>query len=108
MVPSAFVFLDHLPLNANGKIDRDALPLPALPIKNEVIGLPRDDIENQMIKIWQRLLKVDQVGISDDFFALGGYSLLAVRLFVQIRETFGVNLPLTVFLKTQPSNIWQA
>ena len=99
MVPSTFVFLDHLPLNANGKIDRDALPLPALQTADEEISPPRDDIENQMIKIWQKLLKIDQVGISDDFFALGGYSLLAVRLFVQIRKKFGVNLPLNSLFK---------
>ena len=96
LVPSAFVFLERLPLSPNGKVDRRALPPPET-VPEQAPGAsaaPRDEIETRLVEIWKKLLRVECAGVQDDFFALGGHSLLAVRLFVQIQEAFGVNLPL--------------
>jgi acyl carrier protein len=95
MVPSAFVFLDALPLNANGKLDRAALPAPggerAAP---EAPAVPCSPLEERLAAIWAEVLEVGSVGARDDFFELGGYSLLAVRLLHRVREVFGVEVPL--------------
>lgn len=96
MVPSRYVFLDSLPLGPNGKVDRSALPVPAdSSVNNEKPSQPRDVVEAKLIQIWKKLLRTDKVGVQDDFFALGGHSMLAVQMFIQIEEALGVNLPLT-------------
>jgi amino acid adenylation domain-containing protein len=103
MLLRSYVLLDKLPLNANGKVDRRALPAPAAPAELEAeqrhVELPHDVTEARLVEIWRKLLKVDKVGVNDDFFALGGYSMLAVRMFAQIHEMFGVHLPLTCLFK---------
>ncbi|WP_179957672.1 non-ribosomal peptide synthetase [Exilibacterium tricleocarpae] len=99
MLPSAFVVLDRLPLTANGKLDRNALPEPDLsaPLANRY-SEPETDIENRLCQLWQVLLNVKQVGVDDDFFELGGQSLLAVRMVAQIRAIFKVDIGVrTVF-----------
>jgi amino acid adenylation domain-containing protein len=96
MVPSAFVSLPALPRNANGKLDRKALPAPESPAAGttgEPVA-PRDEIEAEMAAIWQRLLGVERVGIFDNFFELGGHSLLANRVVAAVRQTFQVEIPL--------------
>ena len=100
MIPSAFLFLASLPLTPNGKIDRKALPLPdRTRAESEKIVGPRDDTETILCKLWAEVLKIDQVGIDDNFFALGGHSLLAAKLFTRLDETFGRSLPLgTLFI----------
>jgi amino acid adenylation domain-containing protein/thioester reductase-like protein len=104
MVPSTFVFVDALPLNANGKIDRRSLPTP-----NEVQAgdddffmLPRTPEEESLAQMWAQILDQKEVGIYDNFFELGGDSVLATRLFYQLREAFNVELPLGV-LFTSPT-----
>jgi thioesterase domain-containing protein/acyl carrier protein len=95
MVPFVFVFLDSLPLTPNGKVDRRALPAPDY-IRQEqenAFLAPRDTLELQLTKIWERVLKIQPIGVTDDFFDLGGHSLLAVRLFAQIEKVLGKNLP---------------
>ena len=96
MIPTRYVFLDCLPLTPNGKVDIRMLPPPdtMLPPKEDIVQ-PRDVIEAKLTRIWKKILRVDRLGIKDDFFQLGGHSLLAVEMFIQIQETFGVNLPLT-------------
>ena len=96
MVPSAFVFLDTLPLTSNGKLDRKALPALERTRSNSesVFIAPRDDIEVQLARIWESVLGTQSVGVRDNFFDLGGHSLLAVRLFVEIEKTIGMRLPL--------------
>jgi len=94
-IPSAFIFLDKLPLTTNGKIDRHSLPTPDLispEVKPNYI-VPRTLPEQQMAEIWQEVLGVSQVGIDDNFFELGGHSLLIVRLFARIRHVFKLDLP---------------
>jgi amino acid adenylation domain-containing protein len=99
MTPRSFVLLEKLPLNHNGKVDRRALPAPAAAeddhTEHRRVEAPHDVTEARLVEIWRKLLKVERVGINDDFFALGGYSMLAVRMFAQIYEAFGVHLPLT-------------
>ena len=96
MVPSAFVVLESLPVTANGKVDRLALPAPE-PIKLEWAGgyvAPHTSIEEVLVKIWAEVLGIKRVGIRDNFFELGGHSLLATQLVSRVRDAFGVELPL--------------
>jgi amino acid adenylation domain-containing protein/FkbM family methyltransferase len=102
MIPSAFVLLDKIPLTANGKIDRQALPsastLNSFPVQK--FAAPRTDTEKKLAVIWADLLRVERIGIHDDFFDLGGHSLLAVKAASQIRKVFEVDLPLATLLQT--------
>jgi amino acid adenylation domain-containing protein len=101
-IPSAFVFLDALPLTAHGKVDRRALPAPdgARQAPGAEFMAPRDPMEEGLAAIWARLLKLERVGVHDNFFALGGHSLLGTRVLAAVRETFGVEIPLrTLFQK---------
>ena len=95
MVPSALVTLEALPLNANGKVDRRALPVPGTTeARPTEVAAPRGDTETALVALWSELLGVERPGIHDNFFALGGHSLLAVKLVIRLRERFGVELPL--------------
>ena len=100
MVPSAYVRLSSLPLTPNGKIDRRALPVPEYSRNNslETSNTPRNDVESKLVAIWQSVLKVNPVGIKDNFFDLGGHSLLAVSLLTQVEKNFGKDIPLATFL----------
>jgi len=93
MVPSAFVFLDAIPLSPNGKLDRNALPAPDWQVTTEYVA-PRDDLEQTIADIWSEVLGVGQVGINDDFFALGGHSLLATKATGRIRAALGRDVEL--------------
>jgi amino acid adenylation domain-containing protein len=102
MVPSAYVLLESLPLTANGKVDRKALPAPAggvLAERNETYVAPRDALESELVRIWEELLGTSPVGIRENFFALGGHSLLAVRLMSQLKKQFGQDLPLALLFQ---------
>ena len=96
MVPSAFVFLRAFSLNANGKVDRQALPAPDSARAPGETGFvaPRDAVEIHLAAIWEKVLDVRPVGVHDNFFELGGHSLLGARLFAQIEKHFGKELPL--------------
>ena len=98
MIPSAFVYLESLPLTPNGKVDRRALPNPRSQDTrghNEYVG-PRDETERVLARVWSAVLGIDRVGLDDDFFAIGGHSLLAAKLFARLDEAFGRSLPLGV------------
>ena len=94
MVPSAFVLLDELPLNANGKVNRKALPEPES--TGGTIGYvpPRTATEQIVADIWSEVLKLEQVGVEDNFFELGGHSLLAAQVVSRVRTACKVELPL--------------
>src|SRR6185369_14058445 len=94
MLPAAVVFLDALPLTANGKLDRRALPQPEVSRPADRFVAPEDEVERQLALIWEELLDVRPVGAHDDFFALGGHSLLATQVMSRIRAVLGVDLPL--------------
>ncbi|AFU02227.1 non-ribosomal peptide synthase/polyketide synthase [Nocardia brasiliensis] len=95
MVPATVLVLDALPLTANGKLDRAALPDPELLSANEYRA-PRTEREQTVAELFAEILGVGRVGIDDDFFALGGHSLLATRLTSRIRATLGVEVPVRV------------
>jgi amino acid adenylation domain-containing protein/non-ribosomal peptide synthase protein (TIGR01720 family) len=96
MIPAAFVVLDAMPLMANGKIDRNALPAPDWSRRDlaDEYAAPRTPIEEALVKVWQQVLGVRQIGVHDNFFQLGGHSLLATQLISRIRTAFKVDLPL--------------
>ncbi|NOK09188.1 non-ribosomal peptide synthetase, partial [Corallococcus exercitus] len=93
MVPSAVMVLEALPLTPNGKVDRKELPAPELPRSEHRFVAPVTPTEQVLAGLWSRLLRVEPVGLHDDFFALGGHSLLATRLLSAVRGAFGVELP---------------
>ena len=100
MVPAAFVVLEAMPLNLNQKVDRRALPLPTS--ENlagfEMFVPPRDEWEQQLTRIWEEVLGIQPIGIKNNFFELGGDSLLAVQILTQIERQFGRSLPITLLL----------
>ena len=93
MVPSAFVVLDALPLNSNGKIDRKALPAPDLSaaLAAQYVA-PRDALEGAIASIFEQVLRVPRVGVHDDFLALGGHSLLATQVVSRVRAALSIEL----------------
>jgi amino acid adenylation domain-containing protein len=94
MVPSAFVPLEALPLTANGKLDRAALPEPEMPRMDGSLTAPRTPTEERLARLWAEVLGVDAVGVHDDFFALGGHSLLAMRLVARVNASLDVQIAL--------------
>jgi len=101
MVPASFVFLDTLPLNPNGKIDRHALPAP----HTSDLGLstnfvpPQNATEEVLANIWVKVLRLEQVGIHDNFFELGGHSLLATQVMSRVRKAFQIEMPLQILFE---------
>ena len=95
MVPSAFMVLDTMPLTPSGKVDRKALPAPdQLRDAAAVYVAPRTSLEETLVQIWKEVLRVDRVGVQDNFFSLGGHSLLATQVISRIRKLVDVELPL--------------
>lgn len=95
MVPAQFIAMQELPLNANGKLDRAALPAPNGSGQHaESYVEPRTPVEEELAKLLAPLLKLDRVGINDNFFLLGGHSLLGTQLIARVSERFGVDLTL--------------
>jgi acyl carrier protein len=101
MVPAAIVVLESLPMNTNGKVDRAALPSPESVLASEPAGYvaPRTPVEEMLAGIWATILRVERVGLHDNFFALGGHSLLATQVVSRVRNTAGVELPLSVLFE---------
>lgn len=101
MVPDAFIQLPSLPLTANGKTDRARLSELSKTSRkaDDNFVAPRTELEEEVAGIWAEILKVERVGISDNFFDLGGHSLLATRLIFQLREHFHVDVPLRVLFE---------
>lgn len=100
MVPAQFMFLEALPLTPNGKIDRRALPAPPAKAKTEKDDEQRTPVQELTAGIWQDVLQVPHVGLTENFFELGAHSLLATRVISRIRAVFGVELPLRVLFET--------
>jgi amino acid adenylation domain-containing protein/thioester reductase-like protein len=95
MVPSAFVLLDALPVTPNGKLDRRALPSPEISRNKlqENLAESQNPVEKQVISLWTKILGIENIGIDENFFELGGNSLLAAQLISYIKETFRIELP---------------
>jgi acyl carrier protein len=96
MVPAAFVVLEKLPLTANGKVDRRALPAPeeAGAARDRELVPPSNETERIVAAVWREVLGTAEIGIHDDFFDLGGHSLLATRVLTRVRDAFDVELTL--------------
>ncbi|KFF74889.1 hypothetical protein HX13_12990 [Chryseobacterium sp. P1-3] len=95
MIPAHIIVLEALPLNANGKVDRKALPVPEQ-TRSEQDNVPRNATESRLAEIWQELLQVSKVGIHDNFFHLGGHSLMAMRVSAFIKNEWGLRVAPTV------------
>ncbi|WP_281404472.1 non-ribosomal peptide synthetase [Pyxidicoccus fallax] len=114
MVPASFVVLEQLPINANGKVDRHALkalePAPAAPpslsapaaapVKLKLETPYRNSLEMTLQRLWQEVLGRPDVGVGDDFFALGGDSIIAMRLLARLEDEFGIPVPLAVLFQS--------
>jgi arthrofactin-type cyclic lipopeptide synthetase C len=95
MVPAAYVWLEKLPLTANGKLNRKALPAPEMDAyATRAYQPPEGETEIKLAQIWAEVLKIERVGRHDNFFDLGGHSLLAIRVVTQMRQTLNVALPI--------------
>ena len=102
MVPSAFVFLEKLPLTNNGKIDRKALPVPEHQ-RPELSGryvAPRTAVEKTLAMIWSKVLRIEQVGINDNFFELGGDSILSIQV-ISLARREGLKITPTLLFAHQ-------
>ncbi|AVZ31266.1 non-ribosomal peptide synthetase [Nodularia spumigena] len=86
MIPAIFVFLDSLPLTPNGKIDRKSLPIPSTVHQSDNFTAPRNPIETALVEIWQQVLRVEKIGIHDNFFALGGDSIISIQIIDQSHQ----------------------
>lgn len=102
MIPPRFFELDELPLTRNGKVDRKALadrPLPRVGSSKRGPTPLRDELERKLLEIWESILGVDSIDVNDNFFELGGHSLQAVRMFAEVEQTFGKNIPLATLFE---------
>jgi len=97
MLPAHFVVLQSLPLSPNGKVDYRSLP--SVQFSASVAPSPRGEVESKLREIFAMLLGRSDVGIEENFFRIGGHSLLAARAAVRIGDAFGVNLDLSTFLE---------
>jgi amino acid adenylation domain-containing protein len=96
MLPSEIVFVDRLPVTSTGKIDRASLAQADPAARSDVTQPPGDPLEKELVTVWEQVLGVDSVGRSSDFFALGGNSLLAMRLFARLERELGIRIPVAV------------
>ncbi|MFN2631811.1 MAG: amino acid adenylation domain-containing protein [Thermoanaerobaculia bacterium] len=103
MIPSDFLFLDSLPLTPNGKLDRKALPAPERkrPVTEDCFVAPRTSVEDVVAGIWAEVLGLQRVGVEDDFFVLGGHSLLGTQIISRVREACRVELPLRALFESR-------
>jgi amino acid adenylation domain-containing protein len=111
MIPSMIMLLSAMPLTPNGKVDRAALPAPELTREGVSAGYtaPRTEIEQEIVAMWEELLGLHPVGIHDDFFAIGGHSLMAIRLGAALEKRYHRGLPLAeVFAKRTVAEMAQA
>src|SRR5258706_4773885 len=99
MTPSAYVFLDAFPRNSSGKVDHAALPAPdgTRPEVGTVYVAPRNAVEERLAAMWRELLDVDQIGVFDNFFDVGGHSMLAIQLLTRARSVFSRDIANRMF-----------
>lgn len=99
MLPSAFVRLKHLPLTANGKVDLRALPAPEAAASEKQDGRPETTLHFELIALWQRTLGQKSIGIHDNFFTIGGHSLLAAQMLASVEQQFGIRVPFSAMFE---------
>jgi len=105
MVPFSFIMLTEFPLTTNGKINRAALPEPdnARPELTDIFVAPRTPMEEKLAAIWESVLGISGIGVYDNFFEMGGHSLMATQLISRVRDAFSVELPVKVFFTGDPT-----
>jgi amino acid adenylation domain-containing protein len=102
MIPQHLSVLEAMPLTPNGKVDRKALPVTELGNLNvDSYVAPTTEVQTRLAALWADVLRVSRVGVRESFFALGGHSMLAVRMLNRLRETFGVEIPLRTVFRAQ-------
>ena len=106
MIPSAFMLLDELPLSANGKVNRRALPKPEHVSRAASFVGPRTPAEELIVAIWSQVLGIEKIDVHDNFFDLGGHSLRATQVISRIRELFHVELPLLRIFRRRRLTVW--
>lgn len=94
MVPATWAYLDAMPLTPNNKVDRKALPAPASVDSRADYIAPRNAIESALADIWQELIQLEKIGVKDNFFDLGGHSLVAAQIHARIRKVFAIDVSL--------------
>ncbi|MGY3052015.1 amino acid adenylation domain-containing protein [Pedobacter sp. UYEF25] len=99
MMPQAYHPIDFFPLTPNGKIDKEALPEPIFKSDLTIYEAPETDIENKLTEIWIKYLGFENIGVNDDFFDLGGHSIIAVQIMTQIEVEFKERLPISTFFQ---------
>lgn len=100
MVPTTFTLIETIPLTPNGKLHRGGLPEPDTQISQQAYVAPETEVEKEIADIWQTILKIEQIGVNDDFFALGGHSLLATQIVSRVREKYNVEFPLRALFQS--------
>jgi natural product biosynthesis luciferase-like monooxygenase protein len=102
MMPSSFLVIDAMPLTPNGKVDRKALPVPAPSVEaaSGVTHAPQSEVEAHVQKIWQNVLGRERIGPQENFFLLGGHSILAVKLQSELSKAFGKRIPIAELFRT--------
>ena len=101
MIPTYFVELEEVPVTPVGKIDRKKLPAPTVGPKRDQITFPRNPIEKKLVQLWETLLNIKPIGIRDNFFDLGGNSLIAMQMFSDIEKTFNKRLPVSIIFEEE-------
>jgi len=97
MVPQLYVEMDSFPLTPNGKVDKKALPeVSGSDLITQAYVAPNTEIEHQLADIWKQLLAVEQIGIHDNFFSIGGHSLLAIQMISMIKSIFHIEPPVKI------------
>ncbi len=99
MIPKIFVFVNRLPLTINGKIDHSKLPKPILNAYRSELILPKTQMQKELTTLWDGLFKTNQIGITDNFFEIGGHSLLLTHLIIKLKEKFAFDLTIQKFLE---------
>jgi amino acid adenylation domain-containing protein len=94
MIPAVFMEIDEIPLTSNGKLNRKALPEPSIQLTNEIVP-PRNELEKTLVEVWKQVLNLETISIHDNFFEIGGHSLLAFRILSGVRKSTGFELELT-------------
>jgi amino acid adenylation domain-containing protein len=98
MIPEVILELEAMPLTANNKVDRKSLPVPQQERKTKLVK-PRTEMENILVGIWQQVLKLEQVGVQDNFFEVGGQSLLGIQVITKLRELLKTEVPHRVIMQ---------
>ncbi len=101
MVPAHFMFLAQMPLTPNGKLDRKGLPEPDASLLQQAYVAPETELEQQVAAIWAQVLRLPQVGLNDNFFEVGGHSLLAIQITSRVQAELGLEVPLVEVFHTE-------